>query len=116
MHVLGNSWRGMQCNCCPHSIDLLLGDIVLAQESSGTVRPIHLEAVCLTAILRRQSHVVEHSANVKQLGIKLESPLFSGKGAEIIHTGRVVEQQWRLGIPDQFRGFPSKFTVGYRYP
>src|SRR6266404_9533346 len=76
MHVLRNSRRRVKGNRCPDGVDVLLGDIVLAQEGSRTVRAIHFEAVRLTAVLWSQSHVVEYCADVKQLGIKLQPAPF----------------------------------------
>jgi hypothetical protein len=55
---------------------------------------------------------VKHRAGIKELGIKAEIVAPAGKGAPVIDTGRVVEQQWRLGIPDQFGHFTRQLGVG----
>src|SRR5260370_42230273 len=116
MHVLWNSRRRVKGNRCPDGVDVLLGDIVLAQEGSRTVRAIHFEPVRLTAVLRSQSHVVEYCADVKQLGIKLEPAPFPRERSKKLHTSGVVEQQRRLRVTHQFGSFSNKLTVGDGHP
>ena len=101
MHVLGDSRGGVQRDRRPHRIDFRLGDVVLPQEPSRSVRTIYFEPVRLAAIPRSQTHVAEHRGNVKLFGIELQSSPFSSERREIIHTSRVVEQQRRLGVTHQ---------------
>src|SRR5260370_17842083 len=110
MHVLRDSRRRVKGNRCPDGVDVLLGDIVLAQEGSRTVRAIHFEAVRLTAVLWSQSHVVEDCADVKQFGIELQSAPFSRKRSKKIHTRGEVEQQRRLRFTPQFATCSNSLT------
>jgi hypothetical protein len=77
MHVLWDARGSVQRNRRLHGIHFLLRDIVLAQKSSRTVGTIHFESVAFAAVFRSQSHIVEHCANVEQLGAEVPSSLFS---------------------------------------
>jgi hypothetical protein len=51
---------------------------------------------------------VEHRAGVQKLAIELQAAALSGERAPVIDAAGMVEQQRRLGIPDQLRDL----TVG----
>jgi hypothetical protein len=60
---------------------------------------------------RGEAHVVEHGAGVKQLGIEAKAAALAGERAPVVDAARVMEQQWGLGIPDQFGHFTCQFGV-----
>src|SRR5437868_1145537 len=73
---------------------------------------VHLEALTRASVCRRKAHVVEHSAGIKEFGIEAEPAALAGEGRPVIDAARVVEQQWWLGIPDQFGHFTRQTAAG----
>jgi hypothetical protein len=67
----------VQCDRFPDGHDLLLGQAVTLEEGAGGVGPVDLEALVLGAMALEQTEVVEHRADVEQLGVVVEAELFS---------------------------------------
>ena len=93
-------------------VDVALGDAVAAQEVAGGIGAVDLEALIGAGVLLGQAHVVEHGAGIEQLGIEAQTAPLAGERAPVIDAARMVEQQRRLGIPDQFGHFARQFAVG----
>jgi hypothetical protein len=64
------------------------------EEITGDIGAVHLEALMLARVPGCESHVVEHGAGVKQLGIETEVAAPAGERAPVIDAARVIEQQW----------------------
>jgi hypothetical protein len=45
VHMHRNAKRGVQCDCGPHHVDIILGDTVGLQEVARSVRAVNLEAL-----------------------------------------------------------------------
>src|ERR1700759_5510478 len=88
-------------------------DAVVAQEFTGGICTVNLEALLRGAVLMSQAHVVEHRARVKQLGIKPQSATLACQSAPVIDAPRMMKQQRPLGIAHQFRYLASELAVGY---
>jgi len=82
------------------------------EEVAGDVGAVHLEALICAGVLMGEAHVVEHGAGIKQLGIKAETAALAGECAPVIDAARMVEQQRRLGVPDQFGYFACQLGIG----
>ena len=111
MHVRWDAGRRVQRDRGPDRLDVLLGDAMAAEEVTGSIGAVDLEALMRARVLRGEAHVVEHGAGVKELGIEAEAAALAGERAPVIDAARVMEQQRRLGIPDQFGYFTRQFAV-----
>jgi hypothetical protein len=58
---------------------------------------------------------VKHGAGIEQFGIKAKTAALTGERAPVMDAARVVEQQRRFGVPDEFRYFPRELAVGNVY-
>ena len=112
MHVLRNAGSGVKRNRCPHVVDVLLRDVMAAQEVARGIGSIHLETVCIAAVSRYETDVVEHRAGVEKFGIELETTALTSECAEIIDAAGVIEQQSRFSVADELRDFVGEFAVG----
>ena len=82
-----------------------------AQEVAGEVGAVHLKTFMRARVRGGEAHVVEHGAGVKELGIEAKPAALSSERAPVIDAARVMEEQRRLGIPDQLGHFPCQFAV-----
>jgi hypothetical protein len=80
------------------------------QEIACCIGAVDLEALLSAAVLRGEPHVVKHRARVQQLRIEAQTAPLACQRAEQIHSGGVVEQQRRLGIPHHFN-FPRHSAI-----
>ena len=112
MHVLRYARRRVQGDRGPDGVDIVLRDAVAAQEVTGGICAVNLEALVRAAVLMGQPHVVEHRASIKQLRIEFQFVTLARQSAPVINTARMVKQKWRLGIPYQLRYFASELAVG----
>src|SRR6266404_2347478 len=111
MHVLWDAGCGVQRDRGPDRLDLALCYAVAAQEVTGTIGAVDLETLMRACMLGGEAHVMEHSAGVKELGIEAKPAALSSERAPVIDAARVMEEQRRLGIPDQLGHFPCQFAV-----
>src|SRR5271169_2372411 len=79
VHVLWNSRGRMQCDRGPHQVNFMLGNAVAAKEITGGIRSVNFKSFTGAAVLVSQSHVMEHRAGVKQLGIKAEAAVLASQ-------------------------------------
>src|SRR6266851_183512 len=112
VHVLRNARRRVQSDRRPDRIDVVLANAVTAEEVAGGVRAVNLEAFDGAAVCRAQPHVVKHRPRIEKLAIELETTMLSGERTPVIDAARMMEQQPRLGIPDELRDLTSESTVG----
>src|ERR1700680_2242870 len=70
MHVRWDAGRGVQSDRRPDRLDLALGYTMAAEEVTGSIGAVHLEALMRARVLWGEAHVMEHGAGVKQLGIE----------------------------------------------
>src|ERR1700730_12152377 len=92
MHVLRDAGCGVQRNRGPHRLDVPLGDAMAAEEVTGTIGAVNLEALVRACLLGGKAHVVEHGAGVKQLWIEAKPAALAGERAPVVHAARVMEQ------------------------
>jgi len=111
MHVRRDAGRGVQRDGGPDRLDLALGDTMTAEEVTGSIGAVDLEALMRARVREGKAHVVEHGAGVKELRIEAEAAALAGERAPVIDAARVMEQQRWLGIPDQFGNFTCEFAV-----
>jgi hypothetical protein len=102
----------MQGDRRPDRFDILLKDSVASQKITGGICTVNLETFVHGAVLMRQAHVVEHCACIKQFWIEYQPAALSGERSPMIDAAGMVEQQRRLGIPDQLRDLTGEPTVG----
>jgi hypothetical protein len=69
LHVVRHLPGGVQRDRFPDPHDVLLGQAVPLEEGAGGVRPVDLEALVLRAMALEQADIVEHRADVEQLGV-----------------------------------------------
>ena len=112
MHVLRDAGRRVQRDRGPDRLDVALGDAMASEEVTGSIGAVDLETLIRARMLGGEAHVVEHRAGVEELGIEAEAAALAGERAPVIDAARVMEQQRRLGIPDQFGHFTCQFAVG----
>ena len=111
MHVLWDAGCRVQRNRGPHRIDVLLRDAVAPQKVSRDVGAVYFEALILARVLRGKTHVVEHGAGIKELGIETETPALAGERTPVIDAAGVMEQQRRFRVPHEFRHLTRKLAV-----
>src|ERR1700731_3769153 len=70
MHVRWDAGRSVQRDGGPDRLDLALGYAMAAEEVTGSIGAVHLEALMRARVLWGEAHVMEHGAGVKQLGIE----------------------------------------------
>src|ERR1700753_2226597 len=109
MHVLRDGRRGVECDRGPHEVDVLLGDVMAAQEVARGICTVNLETICVAAVIRDETHVVEQSTCVEKLRIELKTTALPGECAEIVNTAGVIEQQSRFRIADELGDFVGEF-------
>ena len=73
VHVVRHLPRRVQGDGLPDRHDLLPGQATTRQEGAGGVRHVDLEALVLRAMAFQQADVVEHRADVEQLGVVVEA-------------------------------------------
>jgi hypothetical protein len=112
MNVRWDAGCGVQRDGGPDRLDFAFGDAMAAEEVMGSIGAVDLEALMRARVLRGQPHVVEHRSGIKQLWIEAQTVPLAGERAPVIDLARMVEQQWRFGIPDQFGHFSREFAVG----
>src|SRR5258708_2710788 len=112
VHVLRDARRRVQSDRRPDRIDVVLANAVTAEEVAGGVRAVDLEALVGAAVRRGQAHVVKHRPRIEKLAIELETTMLSGERTPVIDAARMVEQQRRLGIPDELRDLTGESSVG----
>ena len=113
MHVPRDAGRRVQRDRGPHRLDVLLGDAMAPEEITGDIGAVHLEALIPASVLRGQAHVVEHGAGIKELAIETLAASPACHRSPVKDAARVVEQQRRLGIPDQFGHLTRQLAVGH---
>ena len=86
-----------------------------AEEITGSIGALDLETLMRARMLGGQAHVVEHGASVKELGIEPEAAALAGERAPIINAARVIEEQRRLGIPDELGYFLRELAIRNAY-
>src|SRR5439155_17913071 len=111
MHVRWDAGRGVQRDGGPDHLDVALGYAMAAEEVTGSIGAVDLETLMRARMRWSEAHVVEHGAGVKQLGVEAEATALAGEGTPVIDAARVMEQQRRLGISDQFGHFTRQFAV-----
>ena len=115
MHVRRDAGRGVQRDGGPDRLDLALGYAVAAEEVTGSIGAVDLETLMRARMLGGEAHVVEHGASIKELGIETEAAALAGKRAPIIDSARVIEEQRRLGIPDELGYFLRELAIRNAY-
>src|SRR6267378_2297646 len=116
MHVLWNAGRGVQRDRRPNRVDIRLRDAVAAQEIAGCVRTVDLEALFGAAVLWGKSQVMEHRSRIQKLRIEAQAAVLSGQRTEVIDPARVMKEQRRCRIADQFGYLAGKLAVGKAHP
>src|ERR1700730_7465276 len=91
--VLGDARRGVQRDGVPHHVDASLVDAMLPQEVARGIGTVNFEALSGAAVFLGKAHVVKHGPDVEQFGIELQFLPQPSQRAEIIDSGRVVEQK-----------------------
>src|SRR6267154_1372298 len=71
MHVLRDAGSRVKCNRCPYAVDVLFRDVMAAQEVARGIGSINLKTVCVAAVFRYETDVVEHGAHVEKFGVEL---------------------------------------------
>src|ERR1700737_1603336 len=112
MHVLRNAGCSVKCNRCPYVDDVLLRDVMAAQEVARGICSINFKTVCGAAVRRYETDVVEHSAGVEKFGIELEATALACERAKEEDATGVIEQESRFCVADEFRDFVGEFAVG----
>jgi hypothetical protein len=85
---------------------------VSKQEVARGIGAVDLETFVGATEPRRQPHVVEHGAGIKQFGIELQIPMLARQCPEVIDAAGVVEQQWGFGISHQLGDLARQLAVG----
>src|ERR1700736_1849387 len=112
MHVLRNAGCSVKCNRRPYVDDVLLRDVMAAQEVARGICSINFKTVSGAAVSRYETDVVEHSTGVEKFGIELEATAPPCERAKVVDATGVIEQQSRFCVADEFRDFIGKFAVG----
>jgi hypothetical protein len=87
----------------------------LRRKSRAALALLTSKRSCALACLGGEVHVVEHGASIKELGIETEAAALAGKRAPIIDAARVIEEQRRLGIPDELGYFLRELAIRNAY-
>jgi hypothetical protein len=77
---------------------------------------VDLEALVLGAVALDEADVVEHRADVEQLGVVVQAELLALQRAPEEHPPRVVEQQLRGDVVHELGRLASERAVGDRDP
>src|SRR5690606_29540606 len=112
LHVLRDAGGGVQRDRGPHPAHAVFGDAVRAEEGAGLVGAVDLEAAAAAVEPLAEAEVVEHRADVEQLGVVVQAAAAPAQGAEPVDPPGVVVDQLLGGVPDQFGGFGGQFRVG----
>src|SRR5271155_856096 len=59
---------------------------------------------------------MEHRSGIEKLRIEAQASVLSGQRAKIINPARVMEEQRRCGISDQFGYLARKLAIGNAHP
>src|SRR5258708_25720966 len=111
MHVLRDAGSRMKRNRCPDAVDVLIRDVMTAQEVARGICSSILETVCVAAVSRYETDVVEHGSGVEKFGVELEATALACERAKVVDAAGVVEQQSRFCVADELRDFAGKITV-----
>ena len=111
LFVLGYARGGMQRDGVPHDLDGRLVNPMLPQEFSRGIGAVHLEAFGRAAILFREAHIMKHSADVEQLGIKLQFLALARERAKVEDPRGMVVKQRGLGVSHQLPGGVGEFAL-----
>jgi hypothetical protein len=55
---------------------------------------------------------MEHGAGIEQLAVERQAAPQAGQRSEAIDPARMIEEQVRLGIPDELGDPPAELAVG----
>src|ERR1700730_12087459 len=105
MHVLRDAGSSVKSNRRPYAVDVLFRNVTAAQELARGICSINLKTVCVAAVSRYETDVVEHSACVEQFGVELETTALTSERAKVVNAAGVIEQQSRFRIADELRDF-----------
>jgi hypothetical protein len=87
-----------------------------SRNARAAFAPVDLEALVLGAVALKQTNVVEHRADVEELGVVVEAELLGLQRSPEEHSTRMVEQQPRGGVPQELGRLTGKAAVGDRNP
>src|ERR1700730_13525138 len=104
---------GVVCSAIAvHTVSMSCGAMPWPRSKvSRGVGAVYFEALMLARVLRGKTHVVEHGTGIKELGIETETPALAGERTPVIDAARVMEQQRRFRVPDEFRHLTRKLAV-----
>src|SRR5258708_37858571 len=114
MHVLRDAGSRMKRNRCPDAVDVLIRDVMTAQEVARGICSINLKTVCVAAVSRYETDVVEHGAGVEKFGVELEAAVLACEGAKEVDAAGVIEEQSRFCVVNELGDLVGEFTVGNR--
>src|ERR1700716_3655799 len=109
---LGTPRVGGQRGAQPHGAGLGGAAAVVEQELPRQVGAVDLEALVGAPVVLGQAEVVEHRADVEQLGVGLDFAVAALQAREEEHSAGVVEQQRGAGLADQLGGPAGALGVG----
>lgn len=96
----------------PNVFDGALVDAMAPQERSSSVRPVDLEALVLARRGRLEPHIVEHRADVEELGIERQTAALAGERAEEEDAIRVVIEELALRVAHELVDLTGEAAIG----
>src|SRR5260370_41555299 len=111
MSVPVNGGSGVEGDGLPSPVDMLLVELVAAEEVARGVGSVNLEAG-RAAVGGGEADVVEHGAGVEEFGVELEAAALACERGEVVDAAGVVEEQIGFGVADELGDLVGEFGVG----
>src|SRR5260370_30696667 len=108
MHVLGDAGSGVEGDGCPYAVDVLLVELVAAEEVARGVGSVNLEAG-RAAVGGGEADVVEHGAGVEEFGVELEAAALACERGEVVDAAGAGGGQHGFGGAGERGDFVGEF-------